>query len=187
VQAKWQEVRTAVRTANKVTEVMLSGASVRGVDGSTLILSHESAPLVERLSSKHAVDVITSALHYVFGGTWQVSVHSASSLPAEPKPASATPTKARKPETKQPYVRPSRGGGGVASNAGDGEPPEPEPEPEPEPLPPEPEPVSDEDLTDDERDEMIATARDSKPDPRQDPEQIAIALLATELGAKPLL
>lgn len=181
VQAKWQEVRTAVRTANKVTEVMLSGASVRGVDGGTLILSHESAPLVERLSSKHATDVLTAALHHVFGGSWQVAVHAASSLPAEPKPAAAATPRDRKPEAKQAYVRPSRGG---ASNPGDGE--APEPEPEPEPVPPAPEPVSDEDLTDDERDEMIATARDSTPDPRQDPEQVAIDLLATELGARPL-
>lgn len=180
VQEKWQEVRTAVRAANKVTEVMLSGASVRGVDGRTLILSHESAPLVERLSSKHAVDVLTSALSQVFGGGWQVSVHAASSLPADPKPAAADAARDRKPEVKQAYVRPSRGG---ASNAGDGEAPDPEPEPEPEPVPA---PVSDEDLTDAERDEMIATARDSTPDPRQDPEQVAIDLLATELGARPI-
>jgi DNA polymerase-3 subunit gamma/tau len=173
VQAKWQEVRTEVRTANKVTEVMLSGATVRGVNGTTLVLSHDSAPLVQRLSSPHAVEVLTGAMSKVFGGSWEISVHAAASLPAD----------TAKPEAKAPYVRPSRGAG-AASASGDA--PEPEPEPEPEPVQAPPEPVDDEDLTDAERDEMIATARDSTPDPRQDPEQVAIELLATELGARPI-
>ncbi|PXW30740.1 UNVERIFIED_CONTAM: DNA polymerase III tau subunit [Williamsia faeni] len=181
VQAKWQEVRSAVRIANKVTEVMLSGASVRGVDGSTLILTHDSQPLVQRLSSQHAVDVITAAMSQVFGGDWQVQVHPASAMPAMPKPQAAQ-TDTRKPEAKQAtYTRPSRGSAGSGSR--EEEAPEPEPEPEPEPAP---DPVKDEDLTDAERDEMIATARNSTPDPREDPEQIAIALLTSELGATPI-
>ncbi|PVY29994.1 DNA polymerase III subunit gamma and tau [Williamsia muralis] len=184
VQAKWQEVRTEVRTANKVTEVMLSGATVRGVNGTTLVLSHDSAPLVQRLSSPHAVEVLTGAMSKVFGGSWEISVHAAASLPADTaKPQAAAPGSTRKPEAKAPYVRPSRGAG-AASASGDA--PEPEPEPEPEPVQAPPEPVDDEDLTDAERDEMIATARDSTPDPRQDPEQVAIELLATELGARPI-
>jgi DNA polymerase-3 subunit gamma/tau len=161
---------------------MLSGATVRGVSGSTLVLSHDSAPLVQRLSSPHATEVLTGAMTKVFGGSWQVSVHAASALPADTaKPKAAAP-RTRKPEVKAPYVRPSRGGG--APTAGDVA--EPEPEPEPEPVPPPPEPVDDEDLTDAERDEMIATARDSTPDPHQDPEQVAIDLLTSELGARPI-
>jgi DNA polymerase-3 subunit gamma/tau len=114
-------------------------------------------------------------------------VHAASALPADTAtPKAAAAPQGRKPESKAkaPYVRPSRGGGTGASASSDA--PEPEPEPEPEPVPTPPEPVDDEDLTDAERDEMIATARDSTPDPRQDPEQVAIELLATELGARPI-
>jgi DNA polymerase-3 subunit gamma/tau len=184
VLAKWQDVRTAVREANKVTEVMLSGATVRGVNGSTLVLSHDSAPLVQRLSSPHAAEVLTGAMAKVFGGSWQVSVHAASALPVDTAIPKAAAPQGRKPEARAPYVRPSRGAGAGASASGDA--PEPEPEPEPEPVPTPPEPVDDEDLTDAERDEMIATAKDSTPDPRQDPEQVAIALLATELGARPI-
>ncbi|HEY9316070.1 DNA polymerase III subunit gamma and tau [Williamsia sp.] len=181
VQAKWQEVRSAVRTANKVTEVMLSGASVRGIDGSTLILSHDSQPLVQRLSSQHAVDVITAAMSQVFGGDWQVQVHAASAMPAMPTKPQAAQVDTRKPEAKQAtYTRPSRGS---AAGSREEDAPEPEPEPEPEPVP---DPVKDEDLTDAERDEMVATARNSTPDPRADPEQIAIALLTSELGATPI-
>jgi DNA polymerase-3 subunit gamma/tau len=131
------------------------------------------------------VEVLTGAMTKVFGGTWEVSVHAASSLPADTtgKPQVSAPQTTRKPEVKAPYVRPSRGSSaGAGASAGDA--PEPEPEPEPVPIPPEP--VDDEDLTDAERDEMIATARDSTPDPRQDPEQVAIDLLATELGARPI-
>jgi DNA polymerase-3 subunit gamma/tau len=102
-------------------------------------------------------------------------------MPAMPKPQAAQ-TDTRKPEAKQAtYTRPSRGSAGAGAR--EEEAPEPEPEPEPEPAP---DPVKDEDLTDAERDEMIATARNSTPDPREDPEQIAIALLTSELGATPI-
>lgn len=104
----------------------------------------------------------------------------ATAQPTTAAPAAPAPTTAA---AAPPYVRPSRGAG-AASASGDA--PEPEPEPEPEPVQAPPEPVDDEDLTDAERDEMIATARDSTPDPRQDPEQVAIELLATELGARPI-
>ena len=66
-----------------------------------------------------------------------------------------------------------------------GGPPPPEAPPEPEePRPAEP--VPDEELTDAERDEMVAHARHSAPDERLDPDQVALEILKSELGARPV-
>ena len=59
------------------------------------------------------------------------------------------------------------------------------PEPAPEPEEPEP-PRADEELTDAERDEMVADARTGSPERRLDPDQVALELLKSELGARPL-
>ncbi len=47
----WTTVREKVRERSRTTEVMLAGAIVRAVEGDTLVLSHESAPLAKRLTS----------------------------------------------------------------------------------------------------------------------------------------
>ncbi|NED61624.1 hypothetical protein G3I15_11900, partial [Streptomyces sp. SID10244] len=60
-------------------------------------------------------------------------------------------------------------------------PPEHAPEPE-EPEPPRP----DEEITDAERDEMVADAHSGPPERRLDPDQVALELLKSELGARPL-
>ncbi|WP_328856442.1 DNA polymerase III subunit gamma and tau [Williamsia herbipolensis] len=184
VRAKWADVRAKIGERDKIIQVMLSAATVRAVEGSTLVISHDAAPLVARLSEPRGQTVISAAMGDVFGGEWSMRcVHMANDA------ASATtvndPTgPGRKGATAEKTTYTRRGGrsGANAAAAGSSDEPPPPEEPSPEPAPP----VADEDLTDADRDEMIADARDSDPDPRMDPEQVAMALLVSELGARPI-
>ncbi len=183
VRAVWSEVRTKVRDHDKVIEVMLSGATVRGVEGSsTLVISHDNAPLAARLASDRGTAVIAAAMNDVFGGSWTVRCehlpNEAVSVHTVPDPTG--PGRSRGLAQKNTYTRRGGRASGDGPPTSSDEPPPPE-EPSPEPPPP---PVADDELSDAERDEMAADARDKEPDPRQDPEQVAMALLASELGAR---
>jgi DNA polymerase-3 subunit gamma/tau len=68
----WTTVRDKVRQRSRTTEVMLSGATVRAVDGDTLVLMHESVPLAKRLSEQRNTDVIREALKDALGVDWRV-------------------------------------------------------------------------------------------------------------------
>lgn len=72
VRAMWPTVRDKVRQRSRTTEVMLAGATVRTVDGSTLVLTHESEPLARRLSEQRNADVIVEALKDALGVNWRV-------------------------------------------------------------------------------------------------------------------
>ncbi|MEB3052030.1 DNA polymerase III subunit gamma/tau, partial [Mycolicibacter sp. MYC123] len=87
VRAMWPTVRDKVRQRSRTTEVMLAGATVRTVDGNTLVLTHESAPLAKRLSEQRNADVITEALKDALGVNWRVRCE-----PGGPAPEAASPT-----------------------------------------------------------------------------------------------
>ena len=57
---------------SRTTEVMLAGAIVRAVEGDTLVLSHESAPLAKRLTEQRNADVIREALKDALGVDWKI-------------------------------------------------------------------------------------------------------------------
>ncbi|QTI69248.1 DNA polymerase III subunit gamma and tau [Gordonia polyisoprenivorans] len=173
---RFQEVRTAVRTRSKSLEPMLSAAVVDDLDGTTVVLAHPIDVLVGRLSAPHAVSIIREALQEVFGTDLDVrTVHRDTSTPG---PVAARPQAAAAPK-RQTFSRPSR----TRADSAEGSSPAPEPDPEPE----EPEPPrSDEEISDDERAEMVADAHNATPDARIDPDKLALDLLQTELGARPL-
>ncbi|GAA2057856.1 DNA polymerase III subunit gamma and tau [Williamsia deligens] len=172
VRAAWSDVRAKVGESDKVIQVMLSAAVVRAVEGSTLVISHDTAPLVARLSDARASAAVGTAMGSIFGGEWSMRcVH----MPADAAPPTPQGGKPAKAATTPTYTR--RNKPSPAVSAGDEPPPE---EPAPEPGPP----VADEDLSEAERDEMIADARDSDPDPHQDPDTLALELLQSELGAR---
>jgi len=118
---------------------MLAGAIVRAVEGDTLVLAHESAPLAKRLTEQRNADVIRDALKDALGVDWRVRCEVGAGLPI----------------------------------------------PEADPLPPEepaPDPVEAQRA---EEDSMIAeVGRDEDAAPRRDPEEIALELLQSELGAR---
>ena len=171
VSARWPEIRAAVRAQSSVLEAMLSAAFVHDVTGSEIVLGHPHSALVGRLSDQRGLRALTTALGDVFGPGNTVRVVQAT---PDSAPAAATAPAAQEPPKRQAFTRPSR--------PREEQPPAPEPEPEPEPEPL----TADEDLTDDERDEMVAEAQNSAPDARLDPDQVALELLKSELGARPV-
>jgi DNA polymerase III subunit gamma/tau len=98
VRTLWPTVRDKVRERSRTTEVMLAGATVRAVEGNTLVLSHESAPLAKRLSEQRNADVIAEALKDALGVDWRVRCEAGAASPAPEAPV-APP---------RPVERPSR-------------------------------------------------------------------------------
>ncbi|MDM3974378.1 DNA polymerase III subunits gamma/tau [Mycobacterium marseillense] len=140
VRSMWSTVRDKVRQRSRTTEVMLAGATVRAIEGNTLVLSHESAPLAKRLCEQRNADVIAEALKDALGVNWRVRCEAGAPAPVAANPL--TP----KPE-------------------------EPAPEPD--------------SARRAEEEHMLAEAvRDEPPGPRRDPEEVALELLQTELGAR---
>ncbi|CAN5816754.1 hypothetical protein BH09ACT7_BH09ACT7_52540 [soil metagenome] len=138
VRSMWTTVREKVRQRSRTTEVMLSGATVLAVDGDTLVLTHESAPLAKRLSEQRNADVIREALKDALGVAWRVRCETGSVASA--------------PTTAAPAAEPAVDGRAVVR---------------------------------DEEERMMAEAADNtEVGPRRDPEEVALELLQTELGAR---
>ncbi|WP_460353546.1 DNA polymerase III subunits gamma/tau [Mycobacterium sp. ZZG] len=87
VRGMWTTVREKVRERSRTTEVMLAGAIVRAVEGDTLILSHESAPLARRLCEQRNADVIREALKDALGVNWKVVCETGAPAAAAAPPA----------------------------------------------------------------------------------------------------
>ncbi|OBJ05834.1 DNA polymerase III subunit gamma/tau [Mycobacterium sp. 1245499.0] len=107
VRSMWPTVREKVRQRSRTTEVMLAGATVRALEGNTLVLSHESAPLAKRLCEQRNADVIAEALKDALGVNWRVRCEAGA-------PAAA------------PTAPPAGGGSGPAVPSA----PEPAPDPD---------------------------------------------------------
>lgn len=177
----WSEVRSAVRERSRTTEVMLSSATVRRLEGDTLVLSHDSEPLAKRLTESRNADVVREALRDVLGVNWNVVCEAGADRAEVPVPAHPAATPPPAPATHR-YTRASGGG---APSSGSDEVPLPDGPTDPDdPGPgamPEPEPVDEE--------SMLAEAASGELGDlagRRDPEEAALELLAAELGAKPL-
>jgi DNA polymerase III subunit gamma/tau len=82
VRTIWPTVRDKVRQRSRTTEVMLAGATVRAVEGNTLVLTHESAPLAKRLCEQRNADVIAEALKDALGVNWRVRCETGAPAPA---------------------------------------------------------------------------------------------------------
>jgi DNA polymerase III subunit gamma/tau len=85
VRSMWTTVREKVRQRSRTTEVMLAGAIVRAVEGDTLVLSHESAPLAKRLVEQRNSDVIRDALKDALGVDWRIRCETGGGQP-DPAP-----------------------------------------------------------------------------------------------------
>ena len=67
IRRQWSTVLDKVRERSRSLAVMLAGAVVRTVDGGTLLLNHESAPLAKRLNEQRNTDVVEEALKDALG------------------------------------------------------------------------------------------------------------------------
>jgi DNA polymerase-3 subunit gamma/tau len=93
VRSMWTTVRDKVRQRSRTTEVMLAGAIVRAVEGDTLVLSHESAPLAKRLVEQRNSDVIREALKDALGVDWKIRCEAGAEAPtAVPEPDNVAPS-----------------------------------------------------------------------------------------------
>ena len=90
VRSMWTTVREKVRQRSRTIDVMLAGAIVRAVEGDTLVLSHESAPLAKRLVEQRNSDVIREALKDALGVNWKIRCEAGA---APPPPAAAEPSR----------------------------------------------------------------------------------------------
>jgi DNA polymerase III subunit gamma/tau len=131
----WTTVREKVRQHSRTTELMLASAIVRAVEGDTLVLSHESAPLAKRLVEQRNSDVILDALKDALGVDWKIRCEAGPAAPeAAPEPESVAPSGPRR--------------------------------------------------DDDEEDMLAEAGNDTSEAPRRDPEEAALELLQSELGAR---
>lgn len=135
VRSVWPTVREKVRERSRTTEVMLAGALVRSVDGDTLVLSHESAPLAKRLSEQRNADVIREALKDALGVNWKIRCETGSESPVAA------------PESSQIAAAPTPD-------------------------------------RDDEESMLAEVGSGEQQAPRRDPEEAALELLQSELGAR---
>ncbi|MDT7758620.1 MAG: polymerase subunit gamma/tau [Mycobacterium sp.] len=72
IRRQWTTVMDKVRERSRTMSAMLAGAMVRTVDGTTLVLAHESANLAKRLGEQRNLDVIQEALRDALGLQWRV-------------------------------------------------------------------------------------------------------------------
>lgn len=148
VRAMWTTVREKVRARSRSLEAMLMEATVRGIEGDTLVLAHPAPPLAKRLSEQHNADVIREALKDALGVNWRVRCDAGAApagavgaAPAASAPRAAAPT----PEQQAAVERAE------------------------------------------EEDMLADAANDRGTDvPRRDPEEVALELLKSELGARPI-
>jgi len=154
VRTLWPTVRDKVRQRSKTTEVMLADATVRAVEGDTLVLSHKSPPLAKRLSEQRNADVIAEALKDALGVNWRVRCEAggAAAVAAPEEPAAPPP----------PVERPRR----VV------------------PPPPQAVADDESNQRAEEESMLAEAGQDDEATPRRDPEEAALELLQNELGAR---
>ncbi|NWJ69436.1 DNA polymerase III subunit gamma and tau [Pseudonocardia sp. ICBG1122] len=198
VRRVWPEILAAVRQRSRSTEALLVNATVRAVDGDTLVLAIGAPPLARRLSEARNTDVIADALHAVLGVQWRVHCDTGEAATAR---RAATPERAQRAVPQRPSQRdaPQREQGGRPTRrpAGDSDVPLP-PEPPPEDAPPDPRdagpqggdgpgarpaPVRNQAA---EEEDMLAeaAAEAASPGARRDPEAAALEILTSHLGAR---
>jgi DNA polymerase III subunit gamma/tau len=160
VRTLWPTVREKVRQRSRTTEVMLAGATVRAVEGDTLVLSHESVPLAKRLCEQRNADVIAEALKDALGVNWRVRCEA------------GAPDLTTTEEPPAPARRTERGGSPTAHTGSRPSAPA--------------EPAADDDSAQraDEETMLAEASQDDSSTPRRDPEEAALELLQNELGAR---
>jgi len=148
VRAMWSSVREKVRARSRSLEAMLMEATVRSVDGDTLLLAHPSVPLAKRLSEQHNADIIREALKDALGVNWRVRCDAGAA------PAGAAPAPQRSVSAAEQQAAEEQR---VAAERAE------------------------------EEDMLADAARDAGQNiPRRDPEEAALELLKSELGARPI-
>jgi DNA polymerase III subunit gamma/tau len=165
VRRVWPALLDAVREQSRATQVLFSNSTASAVEGNTLVLSLPTAPLARRLGEERNIEMIKKALHTVLGVDWQVRCEHPG---GNAGPGGAQQSSPGRPAGRRFEAPPDRPAARrpEAPPPDDGVPPPPEPPDAEErgaPAPPD--------------DEAMHSAR-------LDPEQVALELLAEQLGAR---
>jgi len=174
----WPELLRKVGERSKPTLVLLQNATVRTVEGNTLVLAMPTAGLARQLSQESRAEVIRATLRDLVAGDWQIRcVHGDGNAPAD------SPGAARRPATPPTRQRPAE------PPAARTPPPAPAPVAPPVPpapaapvevMPPLPEPPDDlDDYDEPPMDEPVPV-----PQIQRDPETAAVDMLTEQLRAR---
>ncbi|MDD7941516.1 DNA polymerase III subunit gamma and tau [Actinomycetospora lutea] len=192
----WPEVMNQVRERNKPTHALLQNATVTAVEGTTVTLGMPTPPLARQLSQPNRADHVAAALGAVLSGQWRVeAVHGTGDGGggggARPEPARQRPDPPRRPERprqEQPAPeRPAEAPREQARESGPREirrPSRHAPGPSEVPPPPEPPPEDGEVTEEDMYNEAAADQGGAGAGVRVDPEEAAMELLTSQLGAR---
>ncbi|GLZ46704.1 DNA polymerase III subunit gamma and tau [Actinomycetospora sp. NBRC 106375] len=200
----WPEVMNQVRERNKPTHALLQNATVTAVEGTTVTLGMPTPPLARQLSQPNRADHVAAALGVVLSGQWTVqAVHGtggdggsgAGGGRPEPPPRQR-PEPPRRPERperprreeaaapERPAEPPREQARESARESAPREVRRPSREPSDVPPPPEP-PPEDGDVTEEDMyNEAAADPGGAGGGPRVDPEEAAMELLTSQLGAR---
>ncbi len=168
VRRVWTEILAAVKRQRRTTQVLLESATVAGVQGGVLSLTMPSAALARRVTESSNTDVLRGALREVLGVDWRIHCEAGDGAPGQP--AGDPGSGGADPTRGAAASRSASASSGSAEQAAAGDPA----------ATPPGEPDRDEANPYDEIDP------DAPPATVQDPEEIAIELLADRLGARRL-
>ncbi|HEX5120286.1 MAG TPA: DNA polymerase III subunit gamma and tau [Pseudonocardiaceae bacterium] len=177
----WPELLRSVGERNKPAYALLQNATVKAVEGNTLVLAMPTAGLARQLGQESRAEVIKAALHDLVAGEWELRCVHDGATPDGPgaarRPATATRTRPvaeakiadpPPPPPPPPVQRPP------APRPAESEAPPPEPPPDP---------LDDVDLPPDPVDDQGA----APPEPdRPRPDAVAVDLLTKQLRARRL-
>jgi DNA polymerase-3 subunit gamma/tau len=183
VRRHWQALLDAVREQSRAAQVLFSNSTASAVEGDTLVLTLPTAPLARRLGEERNTEMIKKALHAVLGVDWQVRCEHAG--------GDAAPSRAQQPERAARPPQPSAERP-VYRRPAPRQPAEPHPPDDGVPLPPEPPDPEDPRMAapaqapvhDHEAIRAEAAGMRREHTARRDPEEVALELLAEQLGAR---
>jgi DNA polymerase-3 subunit gamma/tau len=170
VRRAWPGVLERAKRASRSTEALLMHATVKAIEGDTLVLAITAASLARRLSEQRNTEVLSAALHAELGVAWRIRCeHDAGPAAGGGRPSGGAPS------------RPAAAPASSRSDSFQQRARQAAPRPAPNDLPPPPEPPMEEE----EEEYFAQTAADQgEPASRRDPEEVAIELLSAELGAR---
>ncbi|MFD4428219.1 DNA polymerase III subunit gamma and tau [Nocardia sp. NPDC058497] len=213
VDGAWAEIKGKVREFGPTLQALLSGAAVSRAEGDVIVFAHQSPPLAQRLSDPRNIDAVRSAVRAVLGRELDVRWETGAPAPRPAAKVVSAPARGEgKPAGRPKFSRPSQANGNQAGASGQAKPMSDDDIPPPDfpDLPDDPGPEdgygSDSGRsggdsgrggrpgdavlappTPEEEQEMLAAAAEPvAPGDRQDPDEVALALLRNELGAKSL-
>lgn len=208
VDAAWPEIKGRVREFGATLQALLSGAAVSRVEGEVIVFAHPAAPLAQRLSDPRNIEAVRSAVRAVLGREldvrWETGGPSPRPAPAaKAGPARGTENAESKPAGRPKFSRPSQAAGNQSSSRANRPSDDDIPPPDFPDLPDDPGPDDGSEsrsggdsarsaavlappTPEEEREMLAAAAVPVAPGDRQDPDEVALALLREQFGAKSL-